>query len=83
MLPAYRTGQTVLVSNTRKFDVGDVVIVFAEGKEMLKRIVQHENGQVFVLGDNQDQSRDSRHYGWINDRHVVAKVIWPRKNRAL
>lgn len=79
MLPAYRSGQAIIVSHSRAFGVGDVVIVFADNKELIKRVAKQQNGQVYVLGDNPTKSRDSRQFGWINDRHVIGKVIWPRK----
>lgn len=79
MLPCYRPGQTVIVSNSRNFKVGDVVVAFMRGREVLKRITAMKDGHVYLEGDNPDQSTDSRQYGWLIDRHVVGKVTWPKK----
>lgn len=81
MLPSYRPGQTIIVSHARHFKVGDVVIAFMGGKEVMKRVTEIDNGQVFLEGDNREQSKDSRHHGWLVDRHVVGKVIWPVKDK--
>jgi len=32
------------------------------------------NGMLFVLGDNRDRSRDSRHFGFIPIENVIGKV---------
>lgn len=80
MLPCYRQGQTIIVSNTRLFKTGDVVVAFMDGREVLKRITAIKDGHVYLEGDNPDASTDSRQRGWLIDRHVVGKVVWPKKN---
>lgn len=80
MLPCYRPGQSIIVSNTRFFKVGDVVIAFMNGREVMKRITAIKEGHVYLEGDNKDSSTDSRRHGWLIDRHVVGKVVWPKKS---
>lgn len=78
MEPTLKKGKVIAVSEARNFDAGDVVVAFVDNKEVIKRISKYEKGKVYLLGDNPDASTDSRTYGWINDRHVLGKVIWPR-----
>ena len=83
MLPSYRPGQTILISHTRHFKEGDVVIAFMNGREVLKRVTKIKDGQVFLEGDNPDHSTDSRHHGWLVDRHIEGKVVWPKKRKPI
>ena len=79
MKPTYRNGQTIIVSFSRQHKTGDVVVAFMNGREVLKRIKKIKNGEVYLIGDNKAESTDSRKYGWIQDRHVIGRVIWPKK----
>ena len=77
MAPTLRDNQIVFVLNSRNFKVGDVVVAFMDRKEVIKRIEKYVDGQVFLVGDNKDESTDSRQHGWLVDRHVEGKVVWP------
>jgi signal peptidase I len=68
----------------KKLQVGDTVIFEHQGKEKIKRISQIKDNELYVLGDHPEASTDSRQFGWIDEKFVIAKVIWPHSpiNRA-
>lgn len=62
---------------------GDIVAIKVNGKEMIKRIhlssdpPAGEAGRgTFVIGDNQEESIDSRKFGPIKRSQIIGKVIW-------
>lgn len=79
MHPTLKNGQIVLFTHSRDYKQGDIVIAFVDGKEVIKRIKDYQDGQVFLVGDNESASTDSRVYGWLVDRHIHGKLLWPRK----
>jgi nickel-type superoxide dismutase maturation protease len=80
MAPTYGHGKLVLAWRWRRPKVGDVVIVRHHRLELIKRIHQLEDNKVFLLGDNPQESTDSRHYGWLPARSILAVVIGGRRN---
>ena len=79
MLPRLTPGRIVLGLRTRRIKIGDVVILFHDGLEKIKRIDHIEDdGKLYVLGDNAEASTDSREFGFIDPQYVLAKVIWPK-----
>ena len=82
MQPALKSGQFVIFTHSRNFKVGDVVLAFQNGREVVKRIADYKNGQAFLVGDNKQHSTDSRVHGWLVDRHIHGKLLFPRlKNK--
>lgn len=89
MLPTYHEGQIllcrrVLLKKHHKIQTGGVYVLKApytddEVRLIIKRVsffVHTERGrEIYVLGDNPKDSLDSRMYGTINEKNVVAKVI--------
>ncbi len=80
MLPTYKPGQEVLSFNWaylfKQPKVGEVVVLQQNGKKMIKRIKQMKpNGEIYVLGDNETASTDSRSFGWIKPTQIQGKVI--------
>src|ERR1700759_5631098 len=78
MLPALRAGQLVVGRETRDLQAGDVVIVSHNGLEKIKRIAQQQGDLIYLLGDNAAASTDSRDFGWLSAKSIIAKVVWPK-----
>jgi SOS-response transcriptional repressor LexA len=78
MAPTLKDGQLVVGRQTRELKSGDVVIVSHEGLEKIKRIEQQQGDLIYLLGDNAAASTDSRDFGWLPAKSIVAKVVWPK-----
>ena len=79
MLPTLRPGH-IVVGAVRYAQLmpGDVVVVGHDGMEKVKLVKELKQNQVYVVGDNENHSTDSRTFGWLHLSAVAAKVIWPR-----
>lgn len=83
MLPTLRPGQLIIAVHVcRRHYRNGVVVLRYDNKEVIKRIVEQRrhNGEdeIFVCGDNAQQSTDSREYGWLSAESLLGTVIWPR-----
>jgi len=78
MLPALKAGQLVVGRQTCELSPGDVVIVSHNGLEKIKRIEKQQGDLIYLLGDNAGASTDSRSFGWVQAKAIVAKVVWPK-----
>ena len=78
MQPTLSQNQLVIFTHARSYSVGDIVLAFQNGREVVKRIENYKNGQAYLVGDNKKSSTDSRVHGWLVDRHIHGKLIWPR-----
>lgn len=78
MEPALKDGQLVVGRQSHDLKRGDVVIVSHDGLEKIKRIESQQGDLIYLLGDNASASTDSRTFGWVQAKCIVAKVVWPR-----
>ena len=93
MYPTYKNGELLLGRSHFSVDdikIGDVVVFktpYVEGKLLIKRVhsiheeVFSDSKSFFMLGDNRDNSNDSRNFGWIDEKDLVAIVLNPRERR--
>jgi hypothetical protein len=80
MIPSLSAGRIVYATNLYlTLERGDIVIIWHQGLEKIKRIHAIDGDRVYVVGDNQLASTDSRAFGWLDRGVIQAKVIWPRR----
>jgi nickel-type superoxide dismutase maturation protease len=79
MAPALRHNQIVFASSIpyifRKPRTGDIVIV-RHTRCIIKRIAEIKEDKIFIIGDNEEKSTDSRSFGWIGKESILGKVIF-------
>lgn len=79
MRPTLADGEVVLVDRDSRVRVGDVVVArhpIEQNSEILKRIERiDEHGHFFIIGDNLDDSNDSRQFGAITRDYINGKVV--------
>jgi nickel-type superoxide dismutase maturation protease len=78
MLPKYKPGDVIFASRLiyffKKPKIGDVVVITQNKKLMVKRIKKIKDGKYFLIGDNPTSSTDSRTFGWIGRKEIIARV---------
>lgn len=89
MYPTYVDGE--IIFSTRlyrksKLKVGDVVVYYAPNEKrriVIKRIAEIDlnAGVMYCLGDNADESCDSRVYGYVSLDRLICKPIMQRKQK--
>lgn len=80
MIPSLSAGRLVFATNLYAIlGRGDIIIIWHQGLEKIKRIQAIDGDRVYVVGDNQLASTDSRAFGWLDRAAVRGKVIWPRR----
>lgn len=87
MFPTYADGDIAIGRRflfKRAVFKGDVVVIrHPERKDRLlvKRVWEASERGVFVLGDNVNNSNDSRNFGYVPVRNVVTKIIYPARGK--
>ena len=80
MNPTLKDGEVVLVNrDAAEIAVGDIVVAkhpLEQNSEVVKRVERiNERGHYFLVGDNPDDSTDSRHYGAVTREYIKGKVV--------
>lgn len=86
MRPALFAGQYILSEQLSYFfrnpAIGEVVILKSQicGRKLVKRIAVVKNGSYFVVGDNPENSLDSRNFGPVKKEDILARVCYNFNN---
>lgn len=79
MNPTLKDGEVVLVNRDAKIETGDIVIAkhpIEQQSEIVKRVASiNERGHYFLIGDNLEDSSDSRHFGAVTQEYIRGKVV--------
>jgi phage repressor protein C with HTH and peptisase S24 domain len=84
MVPTLAPGERLLVRHDGPLVLGDLVVFERTGQFDVKRILRIEADGIFVQGDNDLVSTDSRSYGVIPHGDVLGTVtfrLWPKPGR--
>ena len=83
MAPSFARGDRVVASRANYWffvpKPGDVVVVRdprARDHYLIKRIARVEDGRYTLLGDNADESTDSRVFGDVPRELIIGKVLF-------
>lgn len=79
MNPTLKDGEVVLVDREAEISVGDIVVAkhpFEKNVEIVKRVERiNEQGNYFLIGDNLEDSNDSRYFGAVSREYIKGKVV--------
>ena len=85
MFPTFLDGEFCLSKrlfgkDKKKCVIGEVYVYMppstsGEERYVIKRLAGVKDGKYFFLGDNSDESYDSRYYGYVDSDRVVAHII--------
>ena len=81
MIPTLAPGERLLVRTDGPIVIGDIVAFERENQFDIKRILRIEADGIFVQGDNDLVSTDSRIYGLIPHDNVIGVAtyrLWPK-----
>ena len=79
MQPTLNNDDVVLIERTTNVAVGDIVLAqhpYKQSVKMLKRVEKiDENGRFTLVGDNPDESTDSRTFGTVSIEYIYGKAV--------
>jgi nickel-type superoxide dismutase maturation protease len=82
MMPTLKPDKIVVATSLyNHLKPGDIVIVSHQSIEKIKRLKHIRAGEIFIVGDNEGDSLDSRSFGWIPTETIIGKVILPRYSK--
>jgi hypothetical protein len=74
MSPILKSGDIVM-GWKRPLRAGDIVIAQLNNAEVVKRVESYKGNKVYLVGDNRQESTDSRHYGPVAWRAILGTVM--------
>ena len=86
MMPTLQTGDIAVIDSwayqVQPPQINDILIVKRSANSMVlvKRLTKirtrKNQTELFIEGDNQNRSVDSRRFGWVDDDYLIGKVVF-------
>ncbi len=80
MEPKINDGEHVIATNIpfilKKLKTNDIIVFKKYGQYFVKKIFRITKGEYFVIGENKNDSLDSRRFGAISFKDICGKVIY-------
>lgn len=84
MWPTLAEDDIILANCWSRPKTGDVVLARVAGKDLIKRVTSVSQGQYWLMGDNYQQSHDSRKFGLVKPNEIIGVVFgYPRSFKHL
>ncbi len=79
MNPTLKDCEVVLIDRKANISVDDIVVAkhpVEQNSELIKRVQNiNAHGHYFLVGDNLENSNDSRHFGAVTKEYIKGKVV--------
>lgn len=75
MLPYLKPGNIVLAKKVNKYKIGDIVIANVNNRQVIKRVKNINNNLYELIGDNKNESTDSRSFGMVQSTDIKGVVF--------
>lgn len=75
MKPVLCDGDIIVCKKQKQYRVNDIVLCRLSDRVLIKRISSITEKEVYLLGDNESSSTDSRHFGVVSSSSVLAKYL--------
>lgn len=85
MFPTIKPNRILIATrlfNKNDLKINDIYIFktpYEPKKKVVKRLKEVKKGKntlCYFLGDNSEESYDSRYYGYVDAENIIAKVLW-------
>lgn len=77
MFPTLKDKRIYLGKYNYDLQVDKIYIYYnPQGIPVIKRLKFIKDGKCYFVGDNSNNSIDSRHYGYVSTENIIAQLIW-------
>lgn len=76
MSPTINDSDLIIYYKTNKNIKKDDIVIVNLNKKVVKRVKYIKNNKIFLVGDNINNSYDSRKYGEVEYSRIMGKVIY-------